>query len=67
MSHLSVAETWGGDERNGEVEKTGVQWAVKWRGIPPLNIKKKLVSKKDRRVHITHMHTPTHTHTLTQK
>lgn len=37
---------------------------VKWRGIPPLNIKKTLVSKRDGRVHIhAHAHRRRHIRT----
>lgn len=45
-------------------EKAGMQCVAKWRGIPPLNIKKMLLSKKDKRVHT---HARSHTCTSMQR
>lgn len=64
-SHLSVAETWGGDERNGDAEETGGRRVVKWRGIPPLNVKKRcLYPKRIDEYIFTQTHIPEHTSAL---
>lgn len=73
LSCQALTKKWGtcpwrkfGPEMRGmeRAEKAGMQCVVKWRGIPPLNIKKMLLSKKDKRVHI---HTRSHTCTSTQR